>query len=266
VSHRVTRQKKAPPCGAFFVFLSFTLGLSSLASPLWADRCPAPTGAERVTVRRVIDGDTLTLNGGEVIRLIGIDTPELGRDGNPDRPYAREARTALVRLVAETQGEMLLQRGADAKDRYHRTLAHLFTLGGESLTAELLRQGLGYQAIMAPNLAHLDCYRAAEQEAREAGRALWSEPVRDAREVGREETGFHILRGRVERVTTSRQAVWLSLVGGVRVKIPWSVWTGMREGDLADLEGRELEVRGWFYRREQGLRVAISHPAAVRWR
>ncbi len=34
------------------------------------------TDLELRTVTRVIDGDTLVLNGGERVRLIGVDTPE----------------------------------------------------------------------------------------------------------------------------------------------------------------------------------------------
>ena len=41
---------------------------------------PKPSGEWRVVVR-VIDGDTLELDGGERIRLIGVDTPESLEDG-----------------------------------------------------------------------------------------------------------------------------------------------------------------------------------------
>jgi len=266
VFHRDARLKKAPPCGAFFVFLLCLPGLSSLPLPLLAGACQVPADAERVSVRNVTDGDTLRLKGGEIIRLIGIDTPELAHDGKPDAPYARAASAALRGLVEAAGRELLVQRGADPKDRYHRTLAHLFSPRGESLTAELLRQGLGYQAVVAPNLAHLECYREAEQEAREAGRGLWSRPLREASDLGPEETGFRLLRGRVARVTTRRQAVWLELEGGLSVKIPRQVWDRLGEGDLDAVTGRKLEVRGWLYRRQGALRVAISHPAALRWR
>jgi len=224
-----------------------------------------PADAERVSVRSVTDGDTLRLKGGEIIRLIGIDTPELAHDGKPEQPYARDAKAALRGLVEAAGRELLVQRGTDPKDRYHRTLAHLFSPRGESLTAELLKQGLGYQAVVAPNLAHLECYREAEREAREAGRGLWSKPLREASDLGPDETGFHLLRGRVARVTTHSRAVWLELTGGLRVKIPRQVWERLAEGQTGDFTGRKLEVRGWLYRRQGSLRVAISHPAALRW-
>ena len=57
-----------------------------------ADRRP-------VKVRQVIDGDTLILADETRLRLIGLDAPELGREGRPDKPWARTARQRLASLV-----------------------------------------------------------------------------------------------------------------------------------------------------------------------
>lgn len=49
--------------------------------------CGTPTAETAGVVERVIDGDTLDITFGENsvrVRLIGIDTPEFGRDGDPD--------------------------------------------------------------------------------------------------------------------------------------------------------------------------------------
>ncbi|MEO0248916.1 MAG: thermonuclease family protein, partial [candidate division WOR-3 bacterium] len=41
---------------------------------------PLPaTGAEYFKVSRVVDGDTIVLENGEKVRLIGIDTPEVDK-------------------------------------------------------------------------------------------------------------------------------------------------------------------------------------------
>lgn len=260
----VAHLKKAPLRGAFFVFAScLSLSLAPLAC--WAGDCSAPFTAKRFAVAVVIDGDTLRLNDGRDVRLIGIDTPELGREGGADMPFAPEARSALAELVEASGGRILLRPGIDRSDRYHRTLGHVYSLDGVNLTAALLRQGLGYQAIVAPNLVHLHCYRAAELVARKAARGLWRDGVRDASDLSAGESGFHLLKGRVERVGRSRRAVWLNLVGGAAVKVPWSVWREMTQEAPEVFKARRLEVRGWFYRYKGALRVEISHPASIRW-
>ena len=43
-----------------------------------------PTAPGTVTVVRVVDGDTLDVSSGERVRLIGIDTPEVGECGDDE--------------------------------------------------------------------------------------------------------------------------------------------------------------------------------------
>jgi endonuclease YncB( thermonuclease family) len=256
--------KKAPLGGAFFVVLTCLLQ-PFLARPALASDCEAPSGSEFHRVSTVIDGDTLRLKSGETVRLIGIDTPELGRDGNPDSPYARQARDALKHLVEQSGWRIRLRSGIDPRDRYRRRLAHLYTAGGGNLTAALLRQGLGYQAVVAPNTTHLGCYREAEQAARNAGRGLWSTALREVSTLDPEETGFHLARGEVKRVRRNRHSVWLELAADVSVRLPWDVWQAMTPDAPESFLARRLELRGWFYRYKGRLRVTVSHPAALRW-
>jgi endonuclease YncB( thermonuclease family) len=257
-------QRKAPHGGAFFVLLSCLLHAFIVRTCL-ADDCKTPQETEPHAVTSVIDGDSLRLKSGEEVRLIGLDTPELGYEGRADKPFARMARAALVRLIESAGRSVRLQPGVDRRDRYRRLLAHVYTPGGDNLTAAMLRLGLGYQAIVAPNLSHLECYRAAEREARDAGRGLWREGVRNAKALSSDETGFHLIQGCVEKVGRSRHAVWLELLGGVSVKIPWRVWQAMTGQEPETFVGRQLEVRGWFYHYKGSLRVKISHPALIRW-
>jgi endonuclease YncB( thermonuclease family) len=256
--------KKAPLGGAFFVLLVCLFLLYALRACLAAD-CNDRQAGETFAVAFVIDGDSLRLKNGEEVRLIGLDTPEFGRKGRADKPFAREARKALVSLVEVADGRVLVRPGIDRRDRYGRLLAHIYAPDGENLTAELLRQGLGYQAIVAPNQVHLACYRAAEREARNAGRGLWRQGVADAEELSADDAGFHLVQGRVARVGQSRSTVWLELAGGASVQLPWKVWRDMTSQEPEAFVDRRLEVRGWFYPYKDALRVRISHPASIHW-
>ena len=74
------------------------------------------------TVSRVIDGDTLELQGGENVRLIGIDTPE------PDNLVQLvEAAEACGFLRGLTEGKKVrLEYDQNKTDMYDRTLAYLY--------------------------------------------------------------------------------------------------------------------------------------------
>ena len=90
--------KKAPRVGAFFVGV-FWLGAAQAEV-----YCPALGGLSTVQVRQVIDGDTLRLQDGRSVRLIGINAPEIGRKGQSDEPYAVAARRRLQALVDDSDG------------------------------------------------------------------------------------------------------------------------------------------------------------------
>ena len=97
----------------------------------------------RERVAFVIDGDTVRLAGGERIRLLGIDAPEM-RKGKPGRlgpfpePGAVEATEALREMV---EGRVVVVRRRGTDD-YGRTLAKLRLEDGVDVGAELVRRGL----------------------------------------------------------------------------------------------------------------------------
>ena len=50
-------------------------------------------------VVRIVDGDTLVLAGGIKVRVLGIDAPEMERDGHPADFLAHQAKAALAELT-----------------------------------------------------------------------------------------------------------------------------------------------------------------------
>ena len=88
-------------------------------------------------VARVADGDTLELTSGERIRLIQVDSPELGEG----ECYAREARETLERLTpAGTQVALEADPGLDRTDTFGRLLRYVF-VDGENVNVSLVRAG-----------------------------------------------------------------------------------------------------------------------------
>ena len=133
---------------------------------------PAAPGATRTCVR-VIDGDTILLDGDERVRLIGVDTPELHRPNTPVQYYAREASAFTRRLVEHRK--VHLEYDHDRRDKYGRTLAFVYLGDGTFVNLEIVRQGYGFAYTRLP-FRYLDEFRAAERAAREAGAGLWAEP------------------------------------------------------------------------------------------
>lgn len=136
--------QKAPLVGAFMGVIWHFPALAF---------CPLPDRPQQVAVRQVVDGDTLRLVDGRSVRLIGINAPEIGRNGRTSEPYAEAAKRRLQALVKASDGRVGLVPGIDAKDKYGRTLAHIYSRSGDNLEAQLLGEGLGYRVAVAPMCA-----------------------------------------------------------------------------------------------------------------
>jgi micrococcal nuclease len=125
-------------------------------------------------VERVVDGDTLELANGARVRLIGVDTPETVRPNHPVEPFGPEATAFTKHFVRG--GEVELRLDKERLDRYGRFLVYVW-VDNQMLNEELVRAGL---ARAKTSFYYYDAmkrrFRAAEQEARDANRGIWSEP------------------------------------------------------------------------------------------
>lgn len=122
-------------------------------------------------VERVIDGDTVVLKGGDRVRYIGVDTPELHHPNKPVEAYAREAMEFNRRLVEGKK--IIMEFDVDREDRYKRKLAYVFLEDGMFVNAELLRQGYAQLLTFPPNVKYVDLFTKMQKQARDANRGLW---------------------------------------------------------------------------------------------
>ena len=124
-------------------------------------------------VERVIDGDTIVVQGVGTVRLIGVDTPEAVDPRRPVQDFGTEASAFTRRLATGKVARLEFER--DRRDRYGRTLAYVYLPDGVFLNAEIVRQGYGL-AYTEFSFRYLEEFRGYEREARDTGRGLWGAP------------------------------------------------------------------------------------------
>ena len=150
---------------------SLLAGLLAIALSLGYTALP-----EQALVRRVIDGDTVKLGDGRLVRYIGVDAPELwrkigGQWVEDPEPFGQAAKDANVTLV---EGKTVrLEYDVETHDRYGRLLAYVY-VDGTMINAALLAGGYAQQMTIPPNVKHIEEFRRLVQEARDAKRGLWS--------------------------------------------------------------------------------------------
>lgn len=125
-------------------------------------------------VTRVVDGDTLVVDGGHRIRLIGIDTPESVDPRSGPECFGTEASQALADLLPPGTGVRLVG-DVEAIDAYQRTLAYVYRLAdGLFVNAEMVRTGHARTLTIPPNVSFAAELAELAGAARQEGRGLWA--------------------------------------------------------------------------------------------
>ncbi|MFZ5789734.1 MAG: thermonuclease family protein [Pseudomonadota bacterium] len=222
-------------------------------------------------VAAVIDGDTLALEDGRELRLVGIQAPKLalGRPDFPTWPLAAEARSALERLV---QGQVLaLFAGGQQTDRHGRMLAHLKRADGLWIQGAMVQAGLARAYSFPDNRALARELLALEAEARAAGRGIWADPfyrVRGPDELADAIDSFQLVEGRVVSATKPKSRLYLNF--GADWKTDFTVAIDAKALrlfaaaglDPLAFQGRRLRVRGWV-KSFNGPLIDVTHPEQI---
>ena len=146
-------------------WLLFVASLSLANEPPAGGWPPPPASA---TVASVYDGDTVTLDTNDKIRLRWVNTPEL----KPFEEYGPEAREATERFVQGKRVDLILG-SENPRDGYGRVVAGLKTKDGD-LSIHLLELGVGHLFVIPPDDTDLTPFLEAQARAKEANRGIWS--------------------------------------------------------------------------------------------
>ena len=137
---------------------------SSTSTPAVTATLTPTVLSSQVKVVRVIDGDTIEIEGGEKVRYLGIDTAE------PNQCYGPEA-TAKNRELVEGK-KVTLEKDVSERDAFGRLLRYVH-VNGLLVNAELVRLGYAFAYQRSPDIKYHELLSQLEQEAREARLGLW---------------------------------------------------------------------------------------------
>lgn len=270
--------------------------LATLHPALADDSCLALHIDETATVKNVIDGDTVRLANNRLLRLIGINTPEIDHEHNHSEPYAQEARETLMKLIGP-QRRIEIQYGREREDRHGRLLGHVFSREGINIQQRMLEEGLAFWIAIPPNLNSMQCYHDAEWKARAQSSGIWGEKYFSAKTIASLDQGtrgFAVVTGIIQRVGQGRKNIWLNLADTDPAQSTQQVthsgklkFTRMalrikrtdlhyfqdlikdEVNDLSNWQGKRITARGWIYadvhskQQPPQLVMQVKHPAAL---
>ncbi len=175
--------------------------------------CMAPVDYSSIKVIKVIDGDTVKLANGQLLRYIGIDTPEMrikqgGTFVYSPQPLAQEA-TQLNRDLVE--GKFVkVEFDIEKRDKYGRLLGYCF-IDEVMVNKKLVEEGLAVLYTKPPNVAYADELIAAQGQARQDKKGLWAtyETI-DQSQAHLYINQIRTVRGRIINTYDSGKAVFLN--------------------------------------------------------
>ena len=128
-----------------------------------------PSQATEATIEYVHDGDTLFLDDGRKVRMLGINTPEIGANLEC---YGDEA-TELLRLLLPEGTHVWVIPDIEPLDQYGRSLLFIYRDDATNINLEMLRQGAAEVEMYSPNLLLQDEIEAAESAAITGSAGMW---------------------------------------------------------------------------------------------
>ncbi|WP_321394948.1 thermonuclease family protein [Emcibacter sp.] len=234
-----------------------------------AEELSAPEGPFLVT--EVVDGDTLRLEDGRQVRLVGLQAPKLplGRTGFKEWPFAKESKQALEELTLNKQ--VTLCYGGLKTDRYNRALAHLFLSDGTWIQGEMLARGMARVYSFRDNRALVRDMQTIERDARRDRQGLWAlsyYAIKHHLEAGRFSNSFQIVEGTIMDIATVRGRSFVNF--GEDWKTDFTIVLEgrsrrlMEDSDinLTELKGKKIHVRGWL-KYYNGPMMQVTHPEQI---
>ncbi len=221
-------------------------------------RCIHPANHETVTLKRVTDGDTLVLSDDRRVRIIGINTPELGRNKQHAELYASEAKLAVQQFLSNSKTLKLIP-GIDPFDRHSRTLAHIQRSDGAGIAEHLLAQGLAAHIVVSPNSRCAEAFAKLEAQAKRSGIGLWEQTSDwqiEAKRLRHIHRGFRIVRGSVVAIEHTENAHVIDLDKGMKIHVSKALAAKL---PIHSLLNRRVEIRGWLQQHQGSLKVNLHH-------
>ncbi len=215
-------------------------------------------------IKRIYDGDTILLENGTKLRLLGINTPEVSKR---DKIADEGGEEAKQWLIAKLKGAKIkLRYDIEHKDKYGRVLAHVFTKNNEHINLQLIANGLAIVNIYPPNLKYVDKLIAAQQQAELQQLGLWDMPAYAVKNVNdfdsEKHKGWQRISGTVTRIKQARKYNYLYLSPQFALKIARN--SEKLFVDLNDYLGKTIEARGWVRKNKQNYHLLIRHPSAIK--
>ena len=218
------------------------------------------------TVVRVVDGDTFVISSGEKVRLIGVNTPEVGE------LYYDEATAFLSDMVLGE--EVLLEGDTSNRDKYGRLLRYVW-IDDVFVNEQLVWEGFAEEKAYEPDTRYQPLFESAEEYAKANNLGVWGIELQVTGEVvnyldaGRYTGEVKTVEGII--ATTSKREdkgiIFLNFhdpyEGYLSVLIWSDDWNNFPESPEVYYENRKVQVSGLIQDYSGTPEIIVTDPSQI---
>lgn len=225
-----------------------------------------------ITVTEVIDGDTIKLANGKLLRYIGIDTPEtrIKKNGKflySPQPFSLEATQFNKDLV---EGKSVkIEFDVEKVDKYGRLLGYCF-VNDTFVNAKMLEEGYAVLYSRPPNVKYTDLFVTVQRQAQSNQKGLWVVyAIIDHAQANQYINQIRTVQGKVINTYKSPKCIFLNFGNDYRTDFTVVIFTnsldsfyrkGIKPQDF--YRGKTIRVSGRI-RQYNGPEIIVNDPSQI---
>ena len=128
---------------------------------------------QKAVVKEVLSGDSVRLEGGKVLKYIGVRSPALQSAIPLVRTYGENALAFNQALVLGKTVQ--IEWDSQIRDNLGNLVGYVYLEDGTFVNLEVLKAGHGKSKIVPPNAKYADAFQQAEFSAARDKKGLWQE-------------------------------------------------------------------------------------------
>ncbi|WP_311480772.1 thermonuclease family protein [uncultured Anaerococcus sp.] len=142
---------------------------------------------QKAKVKYAVDGDTIWVDidgKDEKVRFVGVNTPEIAKDGKPAEFMADEAKDFTNSILKNK--EIYLEKDISDRDKYDRLLRYIWLeepstnpslsdIEKNTLNGILVKEGLAYANYYKPDIKYQEYLKELERSAQDNKLGIWSD-------------------------------------------------------------------------------------------
>lgn len=139
---------------------------------------PTEIKSELVLVSKIIDGDTLVVkidNNEEIVRLIGVDTPEIKDPRKTVQCFGKEASQKAKSLMENKKVRLESDGSQSDRDIYGRLLRYVYLEDGTLINKKLIEDGFGFEYTYKIPYKYQVEFKEAQKTAENKKMGLWAD-------------------------------------------------------------------------------------------